>query len=538
MIVVWCPDWPVVAASKSAGLSPRVPVAVVEANRVVASSATARTEGVQRGLRRREAQARCPELVVFEHDQNRDARLFEPVVVAVEELAPGVEVVRPGVVAVPARGPVRYFGGEDAVAQRLLDQVAQRTGTECQVGIADGLFAALLAAHRGVIVRAGRSPEFLAPLSIAELGRPGERLARDGRGDRGDLIELLHRLGLRTLGAFAALTEQDVATRFGGAAVYAHRLAGGRVLGPLDRRRPAPDLAVTKVLDPPAERLDMAAFAARAVGELLHARLSAHGLACTRLAIQLETTKGEQRNRVWRCAEPLTLGGITSRLRWQLEGWLTQHTDRPTGGVRVLRLVPEEVVDGQELQIGLWSDGSDATEEAERASRAVLRVQGQLGSEGVYTAAVRGGRGPADRIQLVPWGAERAPVADSALPWPGRVPNPSPTVVPEKPRPAWVWDQWGREVGITERQLLSAMPFRISVGAGPPRPVRGWAGPWPVTERWWAADGGFRGARLQVLLASARDEAARGEAAGDDEVETALLLLRTGGRWFVEGMYD
>jgi protein ImuB len=533
VVVVWCPDWPVAAASTSAGLSSRVPAAVVEANRVVASSATARTEGVRRDLRRREAQARCPKLVVFEHDQDRDARLFEPVVVAVEELAPGVEVVRPGVVAVPVRGPVRYFGSEDAVAERLLDQVAQRTGMECQVGIADGLFAALLAAHRGVIVPPGRSPEFLAPLSIAELGRPGERLARDGRGDRGDLIELLHRLGLRTLGAFAALTEQDVATRFGGAAVFAHRLASGRVLGPLDRRRPAPELAVTKVLDPPAERLDAVAFAAKAVGELLHAKLSAHGLACTRLAIQLETTGGEQRNRVWRCAEPLTLGGITSRLRWQLEGWLIQHIDRPTGGVSVLRLVPEEVLDGPALQIGLWSDGSDATEQAERAGRALLRVQGLLGVEGVFTAAARGGRGPAEQIQLAPWGDERTLSADPTLPWPGRLPSPSPTIVPMEPRPAWVWDEWNREVGVAERHLLGAMPFRVSVDGAPARLVRGWAGPWSVTERWWTADSGIRAARLQVLLAPAGEDNR-----DDDEVETALLLLRTGGRWFVEGIYD
>ena len=535
--MVWCPDWPVVAAGQSVGLSPRAPAAVVEANRVVACSATARVEGVQRGIRRREAQARCPELVVFEHDRDRDARLFEPVVAAVEELAPGVEVVRPGVVAVPARGPVGYFGDEGAVAERLLDQVAQRAGVECQVGIADGLFAALLAAHRGLIVPPGGSPEFLAPLSIGELGRPGEHLARDGRGDRSELMHLLHRLGVRTLGAFAALSERDVSSRFGGDAVFAHRLAAGTVLGPLDRRRPTPDLTVTKVLDPPAERLDTAAFAARATAEQLHTRLSAHGLVCTRLAIQVETATGEQRERVWRCAEPLTMAGIADRLRWQLEGWLNQHSDRPSGGVSVLRLTPEEVIDGRTLQIGLWSDSADADLETERAGRALVRVQGLLGPEGVFTAVLSGGRGPADQVRLVPWGDERTPPTDPNLPWPGRLPQPSPAVVPGTPPSARVWDELGAEVSIAERHLLTAAPFRVSVDGAAPRPVRGWAGPWPVTERWWAADGGHRGARLQVLLAPVPQRA--GHAGGEDnEVETALLLLRRGGRWFVEGIYD
>ena len=88
-------------------------------------------------------------------DADRDARVFEPVVAAVEELAPGVEVVRPGLLALPVQGPAGYFGGELAAAERLVDQVAARTGVECQVGVADGLFAAVLAARRGVAVAAG-----------------------------------------------------------------------------------------------------------------------------------------------------------------------------------------------------------------------------------------------------------------------------------------------------------------------------------------------------------------------------------------------
>ena len=134
------------------------PAAVVVANRVLACSAVARAYGVRRGLRRREAQARCPELVVLARDPDRDARAFEPVVAAVEELAPGVEVVRPGLVVLAAQGPVGYFGGEQAAAERLVDQVAARAGVECQVGFADGLFAAVLAARRGVAVEPGCTP--------------------------------------------------------------------------------------------------------------------------------------------------------------------------------------------------------------------------------------------------------------------------------------------------------------------------------------------------------------------------------------------
>ncbi len=57
------------------------------------------------------------------------------------------------------------------------------------------------------------------------------------------------------------------------------------------------------------------------------------------------------------------------------------------------------------LQPGLWGE---AGEERERAHRALSRVQGILGPEAVVTAVLGGGRSPADQMRLVPWGDERA----------------------------------------------------------------------------------------------------------------------------------
>src|SRR6266536_3839192 len=119
MIAVWCPDWPVTAACTEAGTSDEGPVAVLIANRVVACSHEARTSGVRRGLRRREAQARCPELAVLPRNEAAEARLFEPIVLALESIAPGVEVTRPGLAAIGVRGPTRYFGSETAVLHAL-----------------------------------------------------------------------------------------------------------------------------------------------------------------------------------------------------------------------------------------------------------------------------------------------------------------------------------------------------------------------------------------------------------------------------------
>src|ERR687892_52214 len=212
MVVVWCPDWPVVAA----GVPPDVPAAVVHANRVIACSPAARAEGVLPGLRRREAQGRCPELELLAHDPARDARAFEPVLVAVEELTPWVEVLRPGACAFPARGAARYHGGEPALAVTVTAAVHAALGGRggCRVGIADGTFAAGLAARHHAIVPPGGSRAFLAPLPVTALDRP-------------DLADLLVRLGLRTLGDLAALPRADLAARFGPEGARASRLASG-----------------------------------------------------------------------------------------------------------------------------------------------------------------------------------------------------------------------------------------------------------------------------------------------------------------------
>ncbi len=528
MLVLWCPDWPAVAAVAAAGSVLTQPAAVFHANRVVACTAVARTRNIRRGMRRREAESQCPDLAVFGVDEARDARFFENVASAVEELVVGLEVVRPGLLAVPVAGAAGYFGGEPQLAEKLVDQVAAAAGVECQVGVAEGLFAATLAARQGALVEPGRSAQFLAPLPVTELDQPD--------AERADLVGLLVRLGLRTLGAFAELGERDVAARFGRTGVLAHRLARGLSDRPPLRRSPPPELSLAESFDPVLARVDVAAFMAKKLGARFHAALADRGLACTRLGIYATTENGEQLGRVWRCAEPLTPQGVADRVRWQFEGWLKAAPgERPTAGVARLRLEPEETVEGRSLQLGLWrgSDpgagpGEDEELAAERAGRAFVRVQGLLGPEGVVTPLLDGGRDPASRVRLIPWGDPREPAGPPDATWPARLPSPSPATVLEQPLPVQVIDAQGRPVGLTSRKRLTAPPHGLCVAGGPPRPITGWAGPWPATSG--RRSTGPQQARLQLLLA-----------AGENEAPEAVLVLCSGTEnpvWTVEGSYD
>jgi protein ImuB len=513
-LLLWCPDWPVIAAGLTEGVSVHDPVAVLFANRVLACSPAARAEGVRRGLRKREAQGRCPQLVVVEHDPGRDARAFEPVVAAVEHLAPGVEVVRPGACGLAARGPASYYGSEAAAAERLVEHVALTCDVELQAGVADGVFAAMLAARAGRIVAPGATSAFLAGMDITALDRP-------------ELVDLLRRLGVRTLGDFAALPAGDVLSRFGFDAAYAHRLARGEDERPLAVRQPPPDLAVTGVYDPPLERVDMATFAAKALAERLHERLAGYGLAATKLGIEAHTEAGEELHRVWRHEGLLDASALADRVRWQLDGWLTgtgraramaeQPPARPTAGIDRLRLIPEGVVRHAGMQAGLWGEIGVADE---RAHRALVRVQGLLGPDSVFTAVLGGGRGYADQVRLVAWGDERSPVK-AGPPWPGRLPAPAPATVLTEPAPLSIRTAEGTELNVDDRLGMTGPPATVQIGPNQHQ-VTGWAGPWPVHERWWAPAEATQLVRLQLLLADGR----------------ALLVHLSKGQWRVEASYD
>src|SRR3984957_17058919 len=98
----------------------------------------------------------------------------------------------------PVRGAARFFGSEQQAAERLTDAVAA-AGAEGQVGIADQLFTAVFAARAGRVVEPGEDARFLAALSIRQLATEPS-LSGPGRGD---LADLLWRMGIRSLGRFA-----------------------------------------------------------------------------------------------------------------------------------------------------------------------------------------------------------------------------------------------------------------------------------------------------------------------------------------------
>ncbi|MFC0674356.1 DNA polymerase Y family protein [Brachybacterium hainanense] len=536
-------------AVPSAAASPMV---LVERHRVIRADAAAAAAGVVLGMRRRAAQAACPGMLVLEADREHESALFEVVAAATDTVAAGVDVLRPGVLLMAARGPARHRGGEPQLAESILDAVADLTGWEARVGIADGPFAALLAARSGRIIRPGRSAEYLAPHDIATLrhapvgpgwghrDRPGPTGA--DRLDLTEVVDLLLRLGIATLGDLAALPAASVQDRFGADVALLQLLARGGEPTPPAMHRPEQPIEVLRVLETPLVRSDQAAFAARPMADELHGMLVARGLICTRLRIIGRTEQGEELERTWRHDGELTPADVVDRVRWQCEGWLAtaQRRGQETGAITQLLLQPLQLMPAGEGAAALWGSAGEADL---RAGRAFARIQGLAGEEAVQVPVPVGGRLLAEQTRLVPWRAQK-PVPRPG-PWDGGLLRPAPATVFRRPPSVLLEDASGRPVRVDARGLLSALPARLLVPAaeagaladhglptGARRPVRAHGAPVLLDERWWGGDG-RRAARIQLVIGA--DPPGATDPEGTD---MALLLLSRGDSWQVEGIYD
>ncbi len=552
LVAIWVPDWPVVALTMEARrqrrhhrahqsdlrlLDPATePVAVVGVRGVLAASAPARSAGITTGMRLRAARSLCPGLTVLPPQEEREGRAFETVMEALTSLLAEPIVARPGLALSGAKGPATWAGGEELLAAALVEAVAQEADTECQVGIADSLSGAVLAARQGIIVKPGQTPDFLAPWPLEALLAclPLRRLRREAR----PLLETFTRLGLRTLADLASLPRKDVVARFGPMGERLHHLAAGTHHEAPAMTRPAQDITVTSDLDPPVERADTAAFAARHLAENLVTRLLSQGLAVGCLCVQARCEDGADLARTWMLETTPTTAELADRVRWQLEGWLSGRSGRPpSSGLTHLSLTALELSPATTSQTGLWQAPGQQTQA--RAHRAAERVESLIGAGTVQIPTVVPGRDPRSRVRLIFWGEEERvgePSGGASAPWSGSLPEPSPSIILPRPVPVHLTDAQGCELGVDIHGQLDGVPGFLAIGddaeegggviggganGGGLESVLAWAGPWPVDEGWWTPQGPSRRAYLQVVT----------------DVGPPRLLVRSG-RWWLDAVYS
>lgn len=173
--------------------------------RVVDASAEAGAAGVAPGMRLPAARELIPAAAVHIADPTAMADIVERALSLLERFSEVIEPSESGGAYLHPVIPGPGLANERRVGAIIVDALAAALGLSARIAIAPGMFVARVAApHHAVatvtIIPDGEAAAFLAPLPVGELGLAPRAIER---------------LGITTIGAFAALPPDSLPRRFG-----------------------------------------------------------------------------------------------------------------------------------------------------------------------------------------------------------------------------------------------------------------------------------------------------------------------------------
>jgi len=225
-------------------------------------SSLARHAGVKPGMTVSQAIGLCPTLRLIEPDPVHYDEQFAALLSALGEVSPVIEPGELGLAYVGIDGLSGIYGSLERIVEVIKGMLEgwnvgmSEAGSTVQhsniptfrLGMGAGKFTAWVAASRSkpgeaIVISAGAEQEFLASQPIAVLPLDPDTHRR------------LRQLGIRTLGALAALPEAAVTAQFGNPGRRLWLLAAGRVTEPVEGRiAPEPIVAALSFFTPVGER--------------------------------------------------------------------------------------------------------------------------------------------------------------------------------------------------------------------------------------------------------------------------------------------
>ena len=255
--------------------------------RLAAVDAGAATLGLFVGQKATDAVALAPELVVADADPEADAQALRALADWCARFSPAVAMDPPDSLFLDVTGVDHLWGGEAAMMDDFVERLA-KGGLPVRAAVAGSPGAAWALAHFGPDRTVASDAEPLRPLPVAAL-----------RLSPADAAQIA-RLGLRSIGALAALPRDQLGRRFGPDVMRRLDQALGRGGEALAFRRPPnPWFARAAFAEPISVPEDLA----RACGDIVErlcARLEAEGRGARRFDLAFHRLDG--------AAERLTVG--------------------------------------------------------------------------------------------------------------------------------------------------------------------------------------------------------------------------------------
>jgi protein ImuB len=337
---------------------------------VIALSEEAAPFGVVPGMALRQAEHLCPQATFLSPEPEAATRLRELISSALYDLAPEVEVHVEGVAWLDVSGVVS--AGESIREARRRLRTA--TGREPRLGFAPGPFSARLAAARarpGRIVQVDKARTFLAPLSSRELPLDAEQLER------------LDLLGLRTLGAVAAIGPRELESQLGRDGRHAVLLARGLEPDQLTPWQPPLFTSAHRQFEEAIEDREALLFVSRALCGDLAEELGLRGAGAKHVRVRLmfesagpaqgalPSGDAEQRESIVR--HPLS---SAAELFGLIGSWIKEW--RPRAPITELWIELPVLEKAGRRQLRLWAGGDGNSEEV---IAALERLQERWGED-------------------------------------------------------------------------------------------------------------------------------------------------------------
>jgi protein ImuB len=557
---VYIPDFSVQAVARVDPALHRRAVAIVDGIapllRVVALNDPARTAGIGLGMTAVQvaqlgSEAAAAKVEVRRRSRAQEAATHAGLLDCAYTVSPRLEDTAADTVLLDLAGLERTLGSREKIAHRLAQQ-AVGLGLEVHIAVASNPDAARHAA-RGfpgiTLIAPGEEAERLGCLPVEALLPPPE------------MLETLHRWGVRTFRALAALPTGQLSERLGQEGVHLQALARGAALRPLVPTQAALHFEEVMELEYAVTELEPLSFILGRLLNQLCARLAAHSLATNELSLQLgleDTGVGGSRTpnsepRVLRLPVPMRDGKVFLKLLQ-----LNLQADPPRAPILKVTITANPAKP-RAAQGGLFLSLSPDPEKLELV---LARIAGVVGKENVGRAELADTHRPdAFRMQRFVIGVREArkskretgnqkletrqskiqnPKSKIGTPE-SRIPNP-------ESRPLMALRVF-RPAVLARVEVRRERPARIFSACGVRGAIVSASGPWRTSGDWWT-DGAWEHDEWDVAVVSGPWSAVPGslslvrcavQLTTDDRRRITLYRLYrdlSSGNWFIQGVYD
>jgi protein ImuB len=294
---------------------------------IIQLTAAARAFGACEGLTASQATARCAELLIKPRSLTQETSATEILLQTAYAFSPNIEATAPGVCTLELKG-LPFLSDNAAMnqwAEKILIVLAQFY-IEAKIGFAETPELALLAAQKAnpiLLLGAQKTgTSSIESFPISALAPPPE------------ILEILKRWGIQTVGQLLALGKDSITERLGPIATELFNRVSPDSPRPLKLVAPTEEFSEQMEFENEIETAEPLLFVIRRFVEQLSRRLELIYLVISEFQLQLGLSSGSKYERLFKVPAPT--GNIEILFRMLQTHLETVHTDSPIVSLRLI----------------------------------------------------------------------------------------------------------------------------------------------------------------------------------------------------------